>query len=111
MVIVKASKESEAGQMPSEKILSDMGRFNEELVKAGVMLAGEGLGLAIVRQIAERHRATIRIDAGAGGAGTRVTVRLPGSTALPGASEVQPGSRSIPWRAAIEPPADRSPTA
>ena len=43
MVIVKASKESEAGQMPSEKILSDMGRFNEELVKAGVMLAGEGL--------------------------------------------------------------------
>jgi len=43
MVIVKASKESEAGQMPSEKILSDMGKFNEELVKAGVMLAGEGL--------------------------------------------------------------------
>jgi hypothetical protein len=43
MVIVKASKESEAGQMPSEKILSDMGRFNEELVQAGVMLAGEGL--------------------------------------------------------------------
>ena len=43
MVIVKASKESEAGQMPSEKILSDMGKYNEELVKAGVMLAGEGL--------------------------------------------------------------------
>ena len=43
MVIVKASKESEAGQMPSEKILSDMGKFNEELVKSGVMLAGEGL--------------------------------------------------------------------
>ena len=43
MVIVKASKESEAGQMPSEKILTDMGKFNEELVKAGVMLAGEGL--------------------------------------------------------------------
>src|SRR5258707_424462 len=43
MVIVKASKESEAGQMPSEKILADMGKFNEELVKAGVMLAGEGL--------------------------------------------------------------------
>jgi hypothetical protein len=43
MVIVKASKESEAGQMPTEKILSDMGKFNEELVKAGVMLAGEGL--------------------------------------------------------------------
>ena len=43
MVIVKASKESEAGEMPSEKILTDMGNYNEELVKAGVMLAGEGL--------------------------------------------------------------------
>src|SRR6266850_8502777 len=43
MVIVKASKESEAGEMPSEKILTDMGKFNEELVKAGVMQAGEGL--------------------------------------------------------------------
>ena len=43
MVIVKASKESEAGQMPSEKILRDMGKFNEELVKAGIMLAADGL--------------------------------------------------------------------
>jgi len=43
MVIVKANKESEAGEMPSEKILTDMGNYNEELVKAGVMLAGEGL--------------------------------------------------------------------
>src|SRR5262245_47808184 len=43
MVIVKASKDSEAGVMPSEKLLTDMGKFNEELVKAGVMLAGEGL--------------------------------------------------------------------
>ncbi len=43
MVIVKASKESEAGEMPSEKVLADMGKFNEELVKVGVMLAGEGL--------------------------------------------------------------------
>ena len=43
MVIVKASPDSEAGQMPSEKLLADMGKFNEELVKAGVMLAGEGL--------------------------------------------------------------------
>ena len=43
MVIVKASKESEAGIMPSEKILADMGKYNEELVNAGVMLAGEGL--------------------------------------------------------------------
>jgi hypothetical protein len=43
MVFVKASKESEAGQMPSEKILTDMGKYNEELVKAGIMQAGEGL--------------------------------------------------------------------
>ena len=43
MVIVKATKETEAGEMPSEKLLTEMGRFNEELVKAGVMLAGEGL--------------------------------------------------------------------
>lgn len=43
MVIVKASKASERGEMPSEKLLADMGKFNEELVKAGVMLAGEGL--------------------------------------------------------------------
>lgn len=43
MVIVKASKESEAGVLPSKEILSAMGKFNEELVKAGVMLAGEGL--------------------------------------------------------------------
>jgi hypothetical protein len=43
MVIVKASKESEAGQMPSEKILAAMGNYNEQLVNAGIMLAGEGL--------------------------------------------------------------------
>jgi hypothetical protein len=43
MVIVKANKDSEAGKLPDEKILTEMGRFNEELVKAGVMLAGEGL--------------------------------------------------------------------
>ena len=43
MVIVKANKESEAGVMPDEKLLADMGKFNEDLVKAGVMLAGEGL--------------------------------------------------------------------
>jgi hypothetical protein len=43
MVIVKASKASEAGQMPSEQLLTEMGKFNEELVKAGIMLAGEGL--------------------------------------------------------------------
>lgn len=43
MVIVKATKNSEAGVMPSEQLLADMGKFNEELVKAGIMVAGEGL--------------------------------------------------------------------
>jgi hypothetical protein len=43
MIIVKASKDSEAGVMPSEKLLTEMGQYNEELVKAGIMLAGEGL--------------------------------------------------------------------
>jgi hypothetical protein len=43
MVLVKASKDSEAGVLPSEKLLTEMGQFNEKLVKAGVMLAGEGL--------------------------------------------------------------------
>ncbi len=43
MVIVKATKNSEAGALPSEQLLTDMGKYNEQLVKAGVMLAGEGL--------------------------------------------------------------------
>ena len=43
MVMVKATKNSEAGVLPSEKLLTEMGTFNEELVKAGIMLAGEGL--------------------------------------------------------------------
>ena len=43
MVIVKATPQSEAGELPDEKILTEMGKYNEELVKAGVMLAGEGL--------------------------------------------------------------------
>jgi len=43
MVIVKANKDSEAGVMPDEKMLSEMGKFNEELSKAGIILAGEGL--------------------------------------------------------------------
>ena len=43
MVIVKANKDSEAGVLPDEKLLTEMGKFNEELVKAGVMLAAEGL--------------------------------------------------------------------
>jgi hypothetical protein len=43
MVIVKASKDSEAGVMPSPKLLGEMGKFNQELMKAGVMLGGDGL--------------------------------------------------------------------
>jgi len=43
MVIVKATKNSEAGVLPGDKLLTEMGRFNEELVKAGIMLAGDGL--------------------------------------------------------------------
>ena len=55
MVIVKASPESEAGRMPSKQELNKMGAFNEELVKAGVMLAGEGL-------LASSKGARIRFD-------------------------------------------------
>jgi hypothetical protein len=43
MIMVKATKESEAGVMPDEKLLAEMGKYNEELAKAGVLLAGEGL--------------------------------------------------------------------
>ncbi len=43
MVLIKANRNSEAGVMPSQELLAEMGKFNEELVKAGVMLAGEGL--------------------------------------------------------------------
>jgi hypothetical protein len=43
MVMVKATRNSEAGALPDEKLLTDMGKFNEELVKAGIMLSGEGL--------------------------------------------------------------------
>jgi hypothetical protein len=43
MVMIKANRQSEAGEMPSEQLLTEMGAFNDELVKAGVMLAGEGL--------------------------------------------------------------------
>jgi len=43
IVLVKASKDSEAGVMPTQQLLTEMGQFNEELIKAGIMLAGEGL--------------------------------------------------------------------
>ena len=43
LILVKATRDSEAGVMPSEKLLTEMGKYNEELVKAGILLAGEGL--------------------------------------------------------------------
>ena len=55
MVIVKASEDSEAGRMPTTEELTEMGAYNEELVKAGVMLAGEGL-------LASSHGARVRFD-------------------------------------------------
>jgi len=70
MIIVKASKDSEASVMPSEQLLTEMGKFNEELAKAGVMLAGEGLQssaqgarVKFWRQ-ADRDRRSIRGDQG-----------------------------------------------
>ena len=56
MVLVKANEDSEAGVMPSEELLAAMGKYNEELVKAGVMLAGEGLH----PQLEGRARAVLR---------------------------------------------------
>ena len=73
MVIVKASRESEAGEMPTEKMLTDMGNYNEELVNAGVMQAGDGLhpsskGKRVRFSGAEPdgHRRTVRRDQRAG---------------------------------------------
>ena len=69
LVMVKASKESEAGQMPSEKLLTDMTNFNEQLVKAGIMLAGEGLkpssaGKRVLFSGKDRRRAHVRARGG-----------------------------------------------
>lgn len=62
MVMVKATKDSEAGIMPSEQLLTEMGQYNEELVKAGIMLAGEGLhpsSKGVCVQFSGQKRATI----------------------------------------------------
>ena len=96
MVMVKATPESEAGVMPSREMLDEMNAYNEELVKAGVMLAGEGLHPsskgARVRfdgTRADRHRRPVRRDQGAGrrlldprGA-SRTRRRSSGSSAAP----------------------------
>ncbi len=63
MVIIKADKETEAGALPSEKLLTEMGKFNEELVKAGVMLAGEGLHPSSKgKRVRFEHGKTVVID-------------------------------------------------
>ena len=65
MVLVKATKDSEAGVMPTQTLLAEMGKFNEELMKAGIMLAGDGLRLEhltlaeqneVVRRLTERGK-------------------------------------------------------
>ena len=66
MAIVKASKDSEAGKMPSEELLAAMGEFNEEMVKAGVLLAGEGL-----------HPSSKGVRVSFGGSGERTVIDGP----------------------------------
>ena len=74
MVMVKATTESEAGLMPSTELLEAMGKYNEELVKAGIMLAGGGVAPVgqghaggLRRTEPDRHRRPLRRDQGAGG--------------------------------------------
>ena len=69
MILIKATKDSEAGVMPSEQLLTEMGNFNEELVKAGIMQAGEGLHpsskgarVRFSRKHADRDRWTVCRD-------------------------------------------------
>ena len=63
MVLIKADKDTEAGVLPSEQLLAEMGKYNEELVKAGVMLAGEGLHPSTkARRIKFSHGKTTVID-------------------------------------------------
>ncbi len=58
MVLVKATKDSEAGVMPTQTLLAEMGKFNEELVKAGVMLAGEGCARVLKESACSSRAAT-----------------------------------------------------
>ena len=99
MVIVKATKNSEAGVMPSEKLLSDMGKYNEELVKAGIMQAGEGLHPSVkgkrikfsggnktvdrrsVRRDQGAHRGLLDLEGEVAGRGRLLGAPLPGSDA------------------------------
>jgi YCII-related domain len=60
MILIKATKDSEAGVMPSERLLTEMGNFNEELVKAGVMLAAQGGERAVLRALRQRVRSANR---------------------------------------------------
>ena len=97
MVIVKASQASEAGVMPDGELLAEMGRFNEELVKAGVMLAGEGLhpsrkGVAgaLLGRATHRHRRALCRDQGAGGRLLAVAGAIDGRSHRVGAALPEP---------------------
>ena len=103
MVMVKAGKESEAGVLPDEKLLTEMGKFNEELVKAGVMLAGEGLQPsskgARVRfsgEQADRHRRAVRRDQGADRRLLAVAGEVEGGGDRVGQALPQPAWRASP---------------
>ena len=68
MILVKATKDSESGALPDEKLLTEMGKYNEELVKAGIMLAGEGLHPSSKgAREADGDGRAVRGDEGAGG--------------------------------------------
>lgn len=69
MILVKANEDSEAGVMPSETLLAEMGRYNEELVKAGIMLDGEGLHPSSKSARRRAHPQWPRAGAAAGSGG------------------------------------------
>jgi len=84
MVIVKATKDSEAGVMPSKELVTAMGNYNEELVKAGIMLAGDGLKPSSQRSFRRdqgTHRRVLDVAGAVHGGGCRVAETLPESHA------------------------------
>jgi len=108
MVIVKANKDSEAGALPDGKMLAEMGKFNEELVKAGVMLAGEGpaelegCARSIHRRKADRNRRALYRVQGAG----RRLLALAGQ--VEGRGDRMDQARSVQaWRRDRDPPGVR----
>ena len=100
MVLVKADKNSEAGVLPDEKLLTEMGKYNEELAKAGVLLAGEGLqpsskgARAVLRKDADRDRRTLLRDKGV----DRRILDVSGEVKRRGNRMGQALPQSLPWR-------------